>query len=330
MRGLVTVFGGSGFVGRHVVRALCRQGWRVRVAVRRPHVAQSVKLAGDVGQVQLFAANIRRDESVAAAMEGASACVNLVGVLQESGAQKFDAVQAEGARRVAAAAAEQGVTRLVQVSAIGADAASKSAYARSKAEGEAAVRELVPTATVLRPSVIFGAEDGFFNRFAAMAVMSPALPLIGGGETRFQPVYVGDVARAVALAITEPGYAGRTFELAGPQVFTFRELMERVLRETGRRRFLAPLPFPIARMIGKTMDVVTRVIPIPAPITADQVTLLETDNVAADGSEGLEAFGIAPTGVDAVISTYLWRYRPRGQFADPVAGPGLRASTRQT
>ncbi len=328
MRGLVTVFGGSGFVGRSVVRALARRGWRVRVAVRRPHVSGALKMAGDVGQVQLIAGDVRHDRGVEPALDGAEACVNLVGILQEGGGQGFEAVQAAGAGRVAKAAAERGIAHFVQISAIGADAGSGSAYARSKAKGEAAVRLHLPRAVILRPSIVFGPEDSFFNRFAQMAAISPALPLIGGGQTRFQPVYVGDVAQAVARSLEDPALAGRTFELGGPQVFTFRELMERTLREIGRRRVLAPLPFLLARLMGQAFDLV-RFLPIPAPITADQVALLRTDNVVGDDAEGFAAFGLAPTGVDAVLPSYLWRYRKHGQFAD-IGGPGLHASTRQT
>lgn len=328
MRGLVTVFGGSGFVGRSVVRALARRGWRVRVAVRRPHVSGALKMAGDVGQVQLVAGDVRHDHGVEPALDGAEACVNLVGILQEGGGQGFATIQADGARRVAEAAAARGITRFVQISAIGADADSPSAYARSKAEGEAAVREHVPSAVILRPSIVFGAEDSFFNRFARMAAISPALPLIGGGHTRFQPVYVGDVAEAVARALETPAFAGRTFELGGPQVFTFRELMERTLQEIGRRRFLAPLPFPVARLVGRAFDLV-RFLPIPAAITADQVALLQTDNIVGDDAEGFAALGLSPTSVDAVLPTYLWRYRKHGQFAD-IGGPGLQGSARQT
>lgn len=329
MRGLVTVFGGSGFIGRHVVRALARSGRRVRVVVRNPHVSGALRLAGDPGQIDLRSGNLRNADSVAAAMEGAEACVNLVGLLQQAGAQSFQAVQAEGPRVLAEAAAAHGVRRFVQISAIGADADSASEYARTKAAGEEAVRSAIPMAVILRPSIVFGPEDAFFNRFAQMAVMSPALPLIGA-DTRFQPVYVGDVARAVVAALTEERALGQTYELGGPGVHSFRELMEMVLRITGRRRFLAPIPLFAARPLGQAFDLVRKVLPVPAPVTADQVTLLATDNVASGDYPGLTELGVTPTSLESILPTYLWRFRKGGQFADIAAGPGLLASERQT
>lgn len=312
---LVTVFGGSGFVGRHVVRALARRGWRLRVAMRRPHLGYGLRPLGDVGQIELVRADLRDEASVAAALDGADAAVNLAGILQEGG-QSFEAVQAKGAATAARLASERGVERFVQVSAIGADAASASAYARSKAEGERAVREAVPVAVVLRPSIVFGPEDSFFNRFAAMAAGPlPALPLIGGGRTRFQPVYVGDVAQAAALALDAPELAGRTYELGGPGVYSFKELLEMILAETGRNKPLIPLPFPVASAIGSVGDLAGK-LGLPAPLTADQVTLLKRDNVVGAGADGLEAFDLTPTAVEAVVPQYLWRYRRGGQFAD--------------
>ena len=316
MQDLVTVFGGSGFVGRQVVRALARAGYRVRVAVRRPHLAHDLKLAGDVGQIQIVQANIRNPASVARALEGASAAVNLVGVLYENGRQKFMSLHAMGARNIAEAARAAGIARMVQVSSIGASETSASKYARTKAEGEAAVRELLPQATILRPSIIFGPGDSFFNRFASMAVLSPALPLIGGGHTRFQPVFVGDVARAVAKAVSDPACAGQTYELGGPAILTFRELMELVLEETQRRRFLLPLPFGPAGLIAKAGDLVAAT-PVPPPLTTDQLTQLKVDNVADPALPGLEALGVRPTPVHAVVGSYLYRYRKGGQFAEP-------------
>ncbi len=317
MQDLVTVFGGSGFIGTQVVRALAKQGLRVRVAVRQPHIAYNMRLMGDVGQVDVVQANVRNEASVRRALEGASAAINLVGVLYETGRQKFDAIQTEGARIVAAMARDMGVPRLIHMSALGADAASEARYARSKAEGEAAVRAAFPQATIFRPSIVFGQGDGFFNKFGEMAVMSPVLPLIGGGETRFQPVFVGDVAHAFARAVVDPAAAGQTYELGGPGVFSFRELLELVLRETERRRVLLPLPFPIAELIGKLCEPIAFFTPVAPPLTADQVKLLKTDNVVSGALPGLAELGIAPaTTVEAILPTYLYRFRKGGQFAD--------------
>ena len=316
MQGLVTVVGGTGFVGRYVVRALAREGWRVRVAARNPGAAPELKVMGEVGQIEFASANLRDPRRVALAVADATAVVNLVGVLQESGAQRFDALQAEGAGRLAQAAAEAGVKRFVQISAIGADARSASAYARTKAEGEARVRAAFPAATVLRPSIVFGPEDDFFNRFGRMAVLSPALPLIGGGKTRMQPVYAGDVGSAVAAALVRDDAAGRTYELGGPAVETFRDLMQLLLDETGRRRALVPVPFPVAGMMGKAGDLVAA-FGLKAPITADQVELLKRDNVVDPACPGLRDLGVEPTAIEAVLPTYLWTYRSGGQFAQP-------------
>ena len=316
MAGLVTVVGGTGFVGRYVVRALARAGWRVRVAARNPGAAPELKVMGDVGQIEFASVNLRDPRRVALAVAGASAVVNLVGVLQEGGAQSFQALQAEGARTLAQAAAAAGVGRFVQVSAIGADATSASAYARTKAEGEAAVRAAIPGAVVLRPSIVFGPEDDFFNRFGAMAAISPALPLIGGGATRFQPVYAGDVGEAAAAALARDDAPGRTYELGGPAVDSFRELMEILLETTGRRRALLPIPFPIAGLMGKGGDLVAK-LGLPAPITSDQLELLKRDNVADPALPGLKELGVEPTALEAVLPTYLWRFRSGGQFAQP-------------
>jgi NADH dehydrogenase len=316
MQDLVTVFGGSGFVGSQVVRALARAGHRVRVAVRQPARAYDLLLLGDVGQIQVVQANIRDKDSVARALDGAQACVNLVGVLYESGRQKFASLHAEGAGNVAQAAQAAGVTRMVQVSAIGADAGSSSIYARTKAAGEAAVRAAMPQAVILRPSIVFGPEDDFFNRFAAMAVLSPALPLIGGGKTRFQPVFVGDVARAVVGALANPAAAGQTYELGGPAILTFRQLLELVLSETQRRRLLLPLPFGIANLIGHVGNLVA-LTPIAPPLTTDQVAQLKVDNVANPDLPGLAELGVEATAVESVVGSYLYRYRKGGQFAEP-------------
>jgi len=314
MQGLVTVFGGTGFIGRQVVRALARRGYRVRAAARNEGAGYRLRMLGDVGQIEVVQANIRNRASIERALDGAVACVNLVGVLYETGRQGFQSVQAMGAKTVAQCAAAQGITRFVQMSALGADANSASKYARSKAEGEAAVREVIPTAVVIRPSIVFGPEDSFFNRFGQMAAISPVLPLVGE-NTRFQPVFVGDLAAAIANAVENGAVAGQTFELAGPTIYTFRELMELVRRETGRHPALLPVPWPIAKLIGIAGDIQAKLM---APtLTSDQVELLRHDNVPAEGSLGLAALGVTePTAVEAVIPTYLYRYRKGGQYAE--------------
>jgi len=313
--GLVTIFGGSGFVGAQVARAMARRGWRVRIAVRRPALAHELRMAGDVGQVQLTRCDINKKEEVAEALIGADVAINLVGILAETGRRKFDALHVEGSYNIAEAAAAAGVKQLVQISAIGADADSKADYARTKGEAEIVVRQLFPQAVIVRPSIIFGMEDNFLNRFAAMATRSPFLPLIGGGETRIQPVSVGDVAEAVAVAATRTDAAGETYELGGPAVWTMKELMAYILRETGRDRFLLPLPFPVARMIGAVAQI-PAAIGLNPVLTVDQVNMLETDNVVAEGAKGLADLGIEPTGVQAVAKGYLWRYRVGGQYAE--------------
>jgi uncharacterized protein YbjT (DUF2867 family) len=317
MQGLVTVFGGSGFIGRYAVRALAQAGWRVRVAVRHPNHAPELKVMGDVGQIELVQANVRDAASVARALQGATACVNLVGRLYEAGPQNFDRIHHQAARDIALAAAAAGVTRFVQMSALGADPASSSQYARTKAEGEAAVRAALPSAVILRPSVVFGIEDGFFNRFAGMAAVSPALPLIGGGKTLFQPIYVGDVGAAIASALTDEA-AGRTYELGGPGVYSFRQLMEILLKETLQTRVLVPLPFSVAGVLGSVAGLLAMT-PFAPPITRDQVELLKTDNVVSQGAKGLKALGVEATPLEAILPTYLWRYRKGGQFAQPGA-----------
>ena len=316
MQAQVTVFGGGGFVGRHAVRALAKAGYRIRVAVRRPHLAPEVKVMGDVGQIEVVQANLRNAPSVAAAVAGSDVVINLVGILYAAGRQTFSSVQAEGAATVAKAAAAAGVKRLVQVSAIGADAGSPSAYARSKAEGEAAVRAAFPGAVILRPSVVFGPEDEFFNRFAAMASVSPVLPLIGGGETKFQPVFVGDVAKAIVAASGRDDLAGQTFELGGPEVLSYRQVLEYVVKETGRARPLVPVPWPLAALIGAVGDVQSALIALPPVLTSDQVKLLRADNVAA--GPGLSTLGIEATAIENVVPTYLWRFRNGGQFYEAL------------
>jgi len=323
--GLVTVFGGSGFVGAQAVRALARAGWRVRVAVRKPGLAGDLRVLGDVGQIQPVRCDATKPADVAAALKGASAAVNLIGILYESGRRTFELMHVEASRHVAQACAAQGITKLVQVSAIGADVNSPSGYARTKAEAELAVRGLVPGAVILRPSIVFGAGDNFLNQFGAMAMNAPALPLIGGGKTRFQPVYVADVAEAIARAVTRDDTQGRTFELGGPAVWSFRDILQYILRETGRERLLAPLPFFAARIIGGFAQMTT-LVGIAPVLTQDQVLMLETDNVVAPGAEGLSALGIAATGLEAIAPTYLWRYRKGGQFAEGPAADTLVAA----
>jgi len=315
MQNLVTIFGGSGFVGSQVVRALAKQGWRIRVAVRQPNLAYEMRLHGDVGQIDIVQANIRNEASVRRALQGATAAVNLVGVLYESGRQGFQTLHAMGARTVAMIAAEMGVERLVQMSALGADPESPSKYARTKALGEAEARAAFPRAVVVRPSIVFGPEDGFFNRFARMAVLSPALPLIGGGKTLFQPVFVGDVAKAFARILADPAADGQTYELGGPARFSFRELLEMTLREIHRRRALVPIPFPLAGLMGSAGDVAAS-LGLPPPLTSDQVTLLKADNVVSGVYPGLADLGVTPTTLEAVLPLYLYRYRKGGQFAD--------------
>lgn len=320
---LAVVFGGSGFIGRNVVRELAKRGWRVRAAVRRPHHAQFLRPMGVVGQIQLFQANLRHRPSIEEALKGADAVVNLVGLLSQSGEQKFASVQAGGAAAVAELAAEAGVKDFVHVSAIGADANSDSLYARTKAEGEQAVRAALPEAVIIRPSIVFGPEDDFFNRFAEMASLSPALPLIGGGKTRFQPVYVDDVADAISAALERPEARGRTYELGGPTVYTFRQLLEKMLRETGRKRLFAPIPFALAPLVGLAGEAMHLVPFAQPPITRDQIKLLKRDNiVGASREEGIgtiEDLGVAPTALEAILPQYMVRFRKHGQFTDEEA-----------
>ena len=329
MTGLVTVFGGGGFVGRHAVRALARKGYRIRVAMRRPNQVPELRVMGDVGQIELVQANIRNADSVARALDGAEAVVNLVGVLYQAGPQTFDAVQSQGAGLIARLAAEQGIRRFVQVSAIGASATSPSVYARSKAAGEAAVRAALPGAVILRPSIVFGPEDDFFNRFAAMAAVSPVLPLIGGGKTRFQPVYVGDVAAAITAvlgdpATGDPAKAGRTYELGGPGVYSFRELMTLLLADIRRERLLLPVPFGVAGLLGRMGDLMS-FLPIAPWITSVQVALLKRDHVVAAGALGLRDLGVTPSPMEPILPTYLYRFMKGGQYADEIAAAAALA-----
>ena len=310
---LVTVFGGSGFVGRSVVRALAKREYRIRVAVRRPELAGYLQPMGRVGQIHTVQANVRHPASVEAAMRDAHVVVNLVGILAESGAQTFEAVQAAGAGTIAKAAAAAGA-QMVHISAIGADEKSESGYARSKAEGEKTVLAAVPSATIMRPSVVFGPEDQFTNRFAALARISPFLPLIGGGVTKLQPVYVGDVATAVANAVDGKAKLGRVYELGGPEILSMREIMETILAITDRERMLLSLPFGIA----KFQSYVLQFAPGALKLTADQVELLRHDNVvsqaAKDAGLTLEGLGVTPDSLEGISPQYLWRFRPAGQF----------------
>jgi NADH dehydrogenase len=313
LESLVTVFGGSGFLGRSVVRALAKRDYRIRVAVRRPELAGHLQPGGKVGQIHAVQANLRYPASVEAAMRDSHIAINLVGILAEGGAQSFDAVQGAGAAAVAKAAAAVGA-RVVHVSAIGADENSLSGYARSKAAGEKAVLSAVPSATILRPSILFGPEDQFTNRFAALARMSPVLPLIGGGVTKLQPAYVGDIATAVADAVDGKTKPGATYELGGPEVLTMREVMEIILAITERRRVLVSLPFGLAKLQAMFLQFA----PGPLKLTPDQVALLRSDNVVSDAAKAagltLEGLGIAADSLEAIAPQYLWRFRAAGQF----------------
>jgi NADH dehydrogenase len=319
---LVTVFGGAGFLGRYVVRALAKQGCLVRVAVRRPELAFHLQPSGGVGQITAVQANLRYPESLAAALRHADAAINLVGILRETGKQSFEAVHHEGARNLAVAVADAGLTRFVHLSAIGAAPQSASAYARSKAAGEAAVLGILPGTTILRPSVVFGPEDQFFNRFASLARLAPALPLIGGGVTALQPVYVGDVAKAVTAALDGKATPGVTYELGGPEVRTMREIIEFILAETQRKRLLINLPFGPAAGFAAMSELVAKLafglMPEDFILTPDQVKLLQTDNVVSAAATAerrtLNGLGIAPESFEALVPAYLMRYRKTGQF----------------
>ena len=309
---LITVFGGSGFLGRHLVRALAKRHYRIRVAVRRPDLAGHLQPLGRVGQIHAVQANVRHPGSVEAAARGADVVINLVGILYERGRQRFDAVQAFGTEQVALAAAAHGA-RMIQVSAIGADENSTSGYAHAKAFGEKAALAATPDAVIVRPSVMFGPEDDFFNKFAAMARILPALPLIGGGLTKFQPVFVGDVAEAIARAVDGQAKPGAIYEAGGPEVKTFKELMEYVLATIERRRLLVPIPFPLAKLMATFLQL------LPKPLlTPDQVELLKSDNVVSDEAvrdgRTLQALGIEPTAMESIVPSYLWRFRKTGQF----------------
>jgi NADH dehydrogenase len=305
----VAILGGSGFIGRYIVKRLAERGDVVAVGGRYAAQAKFLKLKGDVGQVGLINIGIDDERLLPAFLAGNDTVINCAGILRESGRQRFDLVHHTAPARLARLAREARAARFIHVSAIGADPRASSAYARSKAAGEQAVRDAFPTATILRPSIVFGPEDQFFNRFAALAVVSPVLPLIGGGLTRFQPVYVGDVADAAVRCIDDPASAGRTYELGGPKVYTFRALMELLLEEIRRKRLLIDIPFSIASLQARVMAI----LPNP-PLTPDQVELLKRDNVVSAGALTLATLGITPTAVEAILPTYLDRFRRGGWY----------------
>lgn len=314
MSKLITIYGGSGFVGRYIARRLAKDGWRIRVAVRNPNEAMFVRPYGVVGQVEPIFCNIRDDASVRHALMGADAVINCVGVLDEIGRNTFDAVQADGPERIARIAAAEGIGTMVQISAIGADTDSKSAYARTKAAGEAGVLAHMPSAVILRPSIVFGQEDQFFNRFAQMAQFGPVLPVIGA-ETRFQPVYVDDVAAAAVAALDATTQAG-VYELGGPDVHSFRELMEQMLQTIRRRRLIVNIPFWAARFMAASFGLIRRLTAglVRPPVTSDQVANLAVDNVVSEGARGFADLGIEPVAMEAILPSYLWRFRKSGQY----------------
>jgi NADH dehydrogenase len=313
-KGLVTVFGGSGFIGKYVVRALVQDGWRVRVAMRRPHTGLDLKVIGNVGQVQLVQANLRFPLSVERAVEGSDAVVNLVALLFESGKQTFDALHVRGSETIAKACAKANIKNLVHMSALGADNSAASDYARTKAEGEALIRQYIASADILRPSIVFGPEDNFFNQFAAMTALSPALPLIGGGQTKFQPIYAGDVAEAVAICLSR-GTSGETYALGGPETYSFKELMSFVLEVIDRKRLLIPVPWFAANMLGFAGEL-SGALPFVSPfLTRDQVILLKTDNIVPEtGVKTAQDLGLDLETITALVPSYLARYRHHGQF----------------
>jgi NADH dehydrogenase len=311
MAKVITLFGGSGFIGRHLVRRLAKAGHTLRIAVRHPESAKFLRPLGEVGQITPIAADLTVPASLPPVLEGADQVVNLVAILHERGRQRFASLHVEGARRLAQAAKAAGLTDFLQVSALGAAPDAEADYAKSKFAGEQAVRDAFPDAIVVRPSIVVGPEDGFFNRFAAMAQISPVLPLIDGGRTLFQPTCVGDVAEAIDRLLADPGYRGRTFELAGPRTYSFRQLLELLLQEIGRKRLLLPLPGPLAWMKAAVFEAV---LPKP-PLTRDQIRLLRRNNVMDPGAAGYAALGMEPQTIEALLPTYLDRYRPGGRFA---------------
>lgn len=332
---IITVFGGSGFLGRYVVRALAQRGWRVKVASRRPDLAFHLQTMGRVGQIQAVQANVRYPASVAAALRNSDAVVNLVGILSSRGRQNFDAVHSFGTRAIARAARDQGISSFVQVSAIGADPGAEAVYARTKGQAEAIVHELVPDAVVVRPSLLFGPEDGFFNRFATLARYSPVLPLIGGGESKFQPAYVGDVAEAIARILEGWATPGSTYELGGPETKSFRDLLTYICKVIGRKRALVPVSFGLADYPALATEVIDGLtfgaFPPMLLITRDQVKLLRSDNIVSREAKAegrvFAGLGIDPQSLEAIVPTYLYRFRKTGQFerarpaADAVTKP---------
>ena len=319
---IVSVIGGSGFIGRHVVAALAEAGWRVRVICRHPELAQFLQPLGAPGQIAFVRADVKDAESIRKAVAGSAAVLNLVGILAQRGRQTFEAVHVKGAAAAASAARESGAGAFIHISAIGADENSSSAYGRTKAHGEQEVRRIFPEAVILRPSIVVGPEDGFFNRFASMARFSPALPLIGGGRTRFQPVYVADIAHAVVKLLDTGAFRGQVLELGGPEVLTFRELMQYMLRVIRRWRLLLPIPFGLAKIMAWPAQFLPG-----APLTPDQVEMLRKDNVVSETAmeerRTFEGLGIEPEGIEAVVPPYLERYRPAGQFTvvrEAIAG----------
>ncbi|ACT57910.1 complex I NDUFA9 subunit family protein [Hirschia baltica] len=320
---LITVFGGSGFIGRYAVRALCKAGWRVRVAVRNPMNAGDMRIGGEVGQVQIIQANVRNRPSIVRALDGADAVLNLVGLLYQKGRNTFDGTQALGAQNIAEYAADAGIKQFIQLSAIGADLESNANYARTKAEAEQTVLDQIPTATILRPSLVFGPEDQFFNKFATFAKFLPFLPLVGGGKTKFQPVFVGDLADAIVNALSIPETQGRTYEIGGPRTYTFKELLEFITEQTDRKKTLLPIPFFAAELKGLVFAGLFKFWPFHAPpITRDQVRMLKSDNIVGletDKNFGtIEDLGVTSLEtVEAIVPTYLWRHREYGQFHIP-------------
>jgi NADH dehydrogenase len=312
---LVTVFGGSGFLGRHTVRALAKAGHRVRVAVRHAHGGYFLIPSGTVGQIQVVKCEVQDKDQVAAALVGADAVVNLTGIITQSGHNSFEGLHVEAAANIAAAARAAGIATLVHVSVLGADAQSPSRYACTKGEGEAKVRAAFPDATILRPSLTFGPEDRLFNKFASLARFVPALPLVGGGRTRFQPVFVGDVAAAVQRAVEDTGTRGKTYELGGPTVYSFEALMRVMLETIGRKRLLVKLPFFLASIKAFFLQM-TKLVGVEPLLTPDQVTFLKTDHIVKPGALTLADLGIAPVALEAVIPSYLWRFRAKGQYED--------------
>ena len=325
MAKMVTVFGGSGFLGKQVVRALAKQGWRVRVAVRKPAIAYDLKPLGDVGQIQVVRCDVRREGDIASALENATACVNLVGTMYQGGGQNFDLVHRQASTWMADICKQRGIADFVLMSALGANPEAASAYSASKGKAEVAVRKAVPTAVILCPSILFGPQDGFFTSLAAQIKMFPVMPAIDGGETKFQPAYVGDVAAAVARVLGNTDAYGQTFELGGPEVFTFKSLVQYVGTEVMSPRPQIWMPVFVARLIGLVGDAqawARGMLPvIPAPLlTTDQVLLLAVDNVVSQGAKGFKDLGIAPTAVESIVPTYLWRFRKNGQFAVAAQG----------